>query len=62
MAKKRARNQPSAAAVAVPDSKRETTSIRKIANGWLIRKSKDGPGRLTETETFSAKKPKITVL
>lgn len=47
--------------VAAPSGPDETVSIRKIANGYIVRRCSYGKNGVDETETYTAEKPKIDV-
>lgn len=51
---------PSKPTLGAPLSENESLSIRKIENGWIVRKECYGPKGYSSAETFSAAKPKIT--
>lgn len=49
-------------AVSMPDHQHASVSVRKIDNGYIISRSHDGPkGEYKHTETFTAKRPKISI-
>lgn len=47
--------------IAAPSGPDETISIRKIANGYIVRRCSYTKTGVDETETFTAEKPKIDV-
>jgi hypothetical protein len=51
----------SPAPMGVPSSDRESMSIRKIENGYIVRHSCDGKDGYSETEYYTEKKPVMTV-
>lgn len=60
-AKKETKDKPSTA-MSIPSSDRETMSIRKIQNGYIVRHTCDGKdGQYQETEWYTDKKPDIAV-
>jgi hypothetical protein len=43
--------------LAAPTEERETVTMRKISNGFLVTHSSTRNGKYTETERFEAKRP-----
>lgn len=59
--RKRSTKSNAAKTIAAPSGPDETISIRKIANGYIVRRCSYGKTGMDETETFTAEKPKINV-
>lgn len=59
--RKRSSKSSSVKTIAAPSGPDETISIRKIANGYIVRRCSYGKDSVDETETYTAEKPKIDV-
>lgn len=53
--------KPKASGLAVPSSDRESMSIRKIENGYIVRHSCDTKDGYQETEYYTDTKPSLIV-
>ncbi len=60
-AKKKGRSKVGATEVAPPASDQVNMSIRKISNGYLVSQSGYKAGKYVSRETYTPRKPQITI-